>query len=71
MSDGSHLKHLGAILWNFAVIRECLEMLRVVGHLPWLLACCELGWAGVGQASGEETAGGLRSVFLQMWSMEI
>ena len=46
-------------------------MLRVVGHLPWLLACCELGWAGVGQASGEETAGGLRSVFLQMWSMEI
>ena len=46
-------------------------LLRVVGHLPWLLACCELGWAGVGQASGEETAGGLRSVFLQMWSMEI
>ena len=48
-----------------------LLVLRVVGHLPWLLACCELGWAGVGQASGEETAGGLRSVFLQMWSMEI
>jgi len=56
---------------NFFMPSICLFMLRVVGHLPWLLACCELGWAGVGQASGEETAGGLRSVFLQMWSMEI
>ena len=36
-------------------------MLRVVGRLPWTGGGGAWPWpAGVGQASGEETAGGLR-----------
>jgi len=34
-------------------------LLRVVGHLAWLSTIDGLCWSGVGQASGEETAGSL------------
>jgi hypothetical protein len=41
MSDGSHLNHLGAILWSFAVIRECLYMAEAVEEL-FFDDCCEI-----------------------------
>ncbi len=58
--DGSHptASQCADTSWIEETTR--VRLWRVVGRLPWLGLCGGLGSAGVGQASGEETAGGIR-----------
>ena len=47
-------------LWHAPPLKECRLLFRVIRHLPCgagVYVLTGVGWLGVGQALGEETAG--------------